>query len=192
MENISVLKSPFVISDKTGETRINKAINSRKRSSLSPDIIDLIAKEDVNFFSYIKNLDLYGEPDLIVLSAKHHYYYDENDLKSVRILLNIKKLNLIKDLDSFMHSVFHILPPGASFIGCFTDSGERKKIGSRFYHSSRLYNRLFNFLDSRTDRKMNEKDVRELLHSHGFKVLDMNKIGEQTFFIARNLRMSFE
>ena len=82
--------------------------------------ISVVAEGGVNFFRYLKNLGLSGEPNLIILSSRNHYHCDENDLKSVRTLINLKKLNLIKHLDLFLNALVRILPPETNFIGRFS------------------------------------------------------------------------
>ena len=62
-----------------------------------------------------------GEHNLVVLSSKDNYSCNEHELKNARIIINLKKLNLIKHLDLFLNSLVRILPPNTSFIGYFSD-----------------------------------------------------------------------
>jgi hypothetical protein len=122
-----------------------------------------------------------GETDLIVLSSRKHYFYDENDLKRVRVLVNLRKLNMIKHLDMFLNTLVRILPPDTSFMGCFSDNNDviNKSVGSRL---SRFYGRLNNFLDGKTYRNMTVNDVRGLLERNGFEVDNMTVMSGQTYF----------
>jgi len=124
---------------------------------------------------------------MLVLSSKHHYYYDHNELESVTTLINIKKLNLIKHLDSFLHSVCNILSPKTNFVGCFHDWKIQKDSGL----TSRMYKGFINFIDDKVDISIDKNEVSRLLESNGFKVLDMTEINGLTYFRAQNNRRSF-
>jgi hypothetical protein len=191
-ESSSILNEVDLIDDIAEGTITYKKQLFIEDPVVNPVIDNLIAEGGENFVHYIKWLDLSKEANLLVLSSRHHFYYDHNDLKGVKVLVNLRKLNQIKHLDSFLHVVFRVLPPGATFIGCFSDSGSQIRKGSPFYQSARLYNRFINFLDSKIDRELNKKDVMELLDSHGFKVVDMAEINGMTYFTTQNQRNSGE
>jgi hypothetical protein len=143
----------------------------------------LTAEGGKNFFHYLKRFNLAKEPDLLILSPNNHYYYEEIDLRNVRTLINLKKLNLTKDLDTFLNTLIHILPRNVNFIGCFSES----KILNGNEFLSELSTRFNNFLDSRTDHNMDKKNVSELLEKYGFKVIDMTEMNELTYFYSQNV-----
>ncbi|MBK8881327.1 MAG: hypothetical protein IPN67_02805 [Bacteroidales bacterium] len=88
----------------------------------SADSFNLTAEGGVTFFQYLKKFNLFREPELLILSPNIHFYYDENDLKDVRTFILLRKLNLIKELDTFLDTLSHILPPDVNFVGCFSDN----------------------------------------------------------------------
>jgi len=88
----------------------------------SSDNFNLTAEGGVTFFKYLKKFNLFSEPELLILSPNIHFYYDENDLKDVRTFILLRKLNLIKDLDTFIRTLSQILPPNVNFVGCFSDN----------------------------------------------------------------------
>jgi len=188
MENISVLNNPYFNNDNIYETNYNREKISYGKPGLSPVNFSLTAEDGKNFFRYLKSFNLSKEPDLLILPSNNHYYYDENDLKSVRTLINLKKLNLIKDPDTFLHTLFDLLPPNVNFIGCFSDSKTLK--WNRFL--SGLSTRFNNLLDSRTYYNMDKKDVSELLEKNGFKVVDMKEMNGLTYFYSQNVRQPIE
>jgi hypothetical protein len=161
-------------------------IVSMDENHSNPVFENLLAEGGENFYHYINWLGLGKDPNLMILSSIHHYYYDFNDLRGIKTLINIKKLNEINRLDTFLSSVFRVLPPKASFIGCFKDNKIRGGIGVPFYQSSRLLNSLINLLDSKTDKFMTRKDVIKLLDSHDFALVDMTEISSLTFFCAES------
>jgi hypothetical protein len=181
MESISVLKRGCGKSGKTPDPV------SGSGAGFDTSILSLVSSVGVNFFRYMKSLGISGEPNLIVLSSKHQYSYNESDLKNCRILVNLKKLNMIKHLDMFLNSLVRTLPPDTSFIGYFSDkktvSSDRFKL-KRFL---RIFGRLYNFLDSGTSHILNRDEVSELLERSGFKTLGMREMNGLTYFISQNV-----
>jgi hypothetical protein len=156
----------------------------------NPVFDSLLAEGGENFFHYINWLGLSKDPNLMILSSIHHYYYDFNDLKGVKTLINLKKLNQISHIDTFLNNVFHVLPPKAKFVGCFMDNKIRTGISLPFYRSFRLLNGLVNLIDSKTDRFMSRKNVIKLLESHDFRIVDITEINNITYFCAENHKKS--
>jgi hypothetical protein len=191
MEDVSVLNSSGNTGTKTTGTQARDNNRSGRVTGLSDSVASLISEVGVNFFRYLKKRGMSGETDLIVLSAKNHYFYDENDLKRVRVLVNLRKLNMIKHLDMFLNTLVRILPPDTSFVGCFSDNNAHAR-SSIFSRLSRLYGRFNNLLDGKTDRKMNTNDVRRLLERNGFEVVNMTSISGQTYFHSHCIQRPFE
>lgn len=151
---------------------------------------NLAAEGGENFFHYINWLGLAKDPNLMILSSIHHYYYDFNELMGVRTLINVKPLNQINHIDSFLNNVFRVLPAKASFVGCFKDNKIHSGIALPFYQSFRFLNSLINMVDSKTDKFMSRKDVIRLLESHEFRIVDMTEISNITYFCTRNFKKS--
>jgi hypothetical protein len=162
--------------------------NTVERTAYNPVYTNLAAEGDENFFHYLNWLGLSNEPNLLVLSSRHHYYYDYDDLKGVRVLVNLKNLNVIRHLDSFLHVVFRVLPPKASFIGCFIENKRSGVKGFSLQGTNSIFNRFINFLDSKTERYLDRNDVKRILESHGFGIVDMTEIDGKIYFIRRNKR----
>ena len=143
---------------------------------------------------------------MVVLSSLHHYYYDAEEMINVKQLSILKELNQIKQLKDFLHSMFYILPPNCNFIGCFVNN--KKQSGftlstnpSDFYYkrnsdaiengivsSSPFLNKIYNMIDSKTNKYMSERSVSLLLQENGFKIIDMTEIDGLTYFCAQSLR----
>jgi hypothetical protein len=145
--------------------------------NLSSDI-----RED--FFQYLQFLHLENEPNLMSLSSTHHYYYDLNDLKNVKTLINLKKLNNIKSLGSFLQTVVRILPKKANFIGYFKNDNGNRSVFS-FYKSAKLFNGLVNYFDSRTEISLTKKYVSRLLEEQKLKVVDITDINGISYFCSQ-------
>jgi hypothetical protein len=156
----------------------------------NPVFDSLLAEGGENFYHYINWLGLGKDPNLMILSSIHHYYYDFNDLKGVKTLINLKKLNEISHIDTFLSNVFRVLPSKASFVGCFKDNKIRGGISVPFYQSFKFLNGLINMIDSKTDRFMTRKDVIKLLESHDFRIVDMTEISSITYFCSESHKES--
>lgn len=154
----------------------------------NPVFDNLLTEGGENFYHYINWLGLGKDPNLMILSSIHHYYYDFNDLKGVKTLINLKKLNEINHIDTFLSNVLRVLPSKANFVGCFKDNKIRGGISVPFYQSFKLLNGLINMIDSKTDRFMTRKDVIKLLESHDFRIVDMTEISSITFFCAESYK----
>ena len=188
MEN-AVFDDTHFMNNDYNESNLQGDNFSGGKNNFSPTFVNLISEGGENFFNYLKHLDLAKENNIMVLSSNHHYYYDSSDLQDIRTLVNLKKLNLIKNLDRFLHILFRILPSNANFIGCFSESNYRNNIGLIFNQPAKLLSKIINFLDSRIDHDMNKDDVSKIFELHGFKVVDMTEINGQTFFRTRKNKL---
>ena len=182
MGNNSVMLQSVNISENTVRTNIDRTNPSSKGAESNPVIDKLITEGDETFFNYLDWHGLANEPNLLVLPSRLHYYYDHEELKGVTTVINMKKLNLIKHLDVFFHTICNVLSPKTNFIGCFSD--RKTQTGDSL--SSRYYRRFINFLDSRTDIEIDKKDISRLLESHGFVIIDMREINGLTYFRTQN------
>ena len=192
----------------------NQRINSlMSMSSASSDmtkgnpVLKILATEGSdNFVKYIELMGLDKDPNLVVLSSLHHYYYDAEEMSNVKTVINLKELNHIKQLKEFLHSIFHIMPPDCKFIGSFVNNKKQSEfvlstnpsdsyykrnsdaIEKGIVSSSPFLNMFYNMIDSRTNKYMSEKSVTMVLSEHGFKVLDMTEMDGLTYFCAQSLR----
>jgi hypothetical protein len=186
MENIAVIKRSGNKTDNRVRTNLKVEKHASKKTRTSPAIDDLIAEGGENFFHYLKRLGLDEGQNMMVLPSSHHYYYDYSELEGVTTLVNMKKLNMIKHLDSFLQTVSNGLSPKTNFIGCFSDINNQKDNSL----TSRIYKRFINFLDSKTDLEIDKNDVSRLFESRGYKVIDMTEINGLTYFRTQNLGQS--
>lgn len=150
-------------------------------NSYSPAIRSMVSEGGESFLHYMKRFGIVTEPNIMVLSSRHHYYYDSSELQSIRALVNLKSLNMIRHLDLFLQTLSRMLPSNASFIGCFSDKGTKGSFSVSDY-AAKVISKIRNILDSKTERSMDRDDVSKLFESYGFKIVDMTEINGQTFF----------
>jgi hypothetical protein len=172
LPRIGIMKDIYV------RPRFPKAAQNNEKP-VSNMVIDKLKTEDgEHFYNYLKCQGLENEVDILTLSAKHHYYYDQSDLESVTTLVCLKRLNRINHLDRYLQSICFSLTPKTNFIGNFTDFKTQKNSGL----TTRLYKVLINFLDDKTDVEIDKNYVSKLLESKGLKVIDMREIEGLTYF----------
>lgn len=173
----------------TGIAEINSLRRSYKMIPVVPATSDMLNECDEGFSHYLKSHGLFRETEFVVLPADKHYFYDENDLKKIKTLVNLRKLNLMKDPGAFLKTLFGVLPSGTNFVGCFSDgttgSGKKRKSAASFTGVIRKIN---NLLDARSDNDLDRNGVMELLKKYGFIVLDMTVINNLTYFYSKNIR----
>jgi len=179
-------------------------LNSPVEISNSDEAIDkLVTEGGDSFYNYVDWIGLIKDPDLVVLSSVHHYFFENEELKNTKTIINLKQLNLIKEIDLFFHSIFKIVPPKSNFVGCFLDSKTQyefaiNNILSQYHAKNNIdpfengiksrnpfLNTVYNLLDSKTDRYLTKSNVASLLNRQGFKVIDMTKLNGLTYFHAQ-------
>jgi hypothetical protein len=182
MNYISVLKENDVDINENFRTNFRRNKLSRNKININPAIDNLISEGDENILDYLKWNGLANETNLLVLSSKSHYYYDSEELKEVSTLINLKKLNRIKNLDEFIQTLCYGLSPKTKFIGCFSDRKSQKRI----MLISRVYKKFINFLDSRIDIEIDGNNISKVFESVGFRVINMTEINGITYFLAQS------
>jgi len=188
MERIITTYRPDIDTNQLINSNIGEKIVALDENQNNPVFDNLAAEGGENFFHYINWLGLAKDPNLMILSSIHHYYYDFNELKGVKTLINLKLLNQINHIDNFLNNVFRVLPLKANFVGCFKDNKIHSGVALPLYQSFRFLNSLINIIDSKTDRFMSRKDVIKLLESNEFRITDMTEISNVTYFCAQNFK----
>jgi hypothetical protein len=190
MRNISISERG-VISDSLTHENLNEKLLIHERSVTNPVLEDIISEGGNDFFKYLNWTGLLKEPNLMILSSIHHYYYDHKDLTGIKTLINLKKLNQIKHLESFLNILFRILPSNAYFVGYFKSNHQSGDEVS-FYHSIKFFTGLVNIFDPKSERVLSTKSVSEILEEYGFKLIDITELNGMTYFWAQNPRKPCE
>lgn len=190
MKNDHIINKKKIVDDQASVTSFEDKQASILVAGKDPLYKRLVAEGSEDFFHYINWLGLTRDHHLMILSSVHHYYYDLEDLKGVKTLVNLKKLNQINNPGAFLHTIYRVLPPKASLVGCFEDYGKHSRGHVRFSQSSRLLNSFINMLDSRIDRILSKKDVERIMKEHGFRVIDFTEINGLVYFCSGNLKTS--
>lgn len=167
----------------------------------------LLASEgNESFRHYIEWLGLASDPKLVVLSSVHHYYYDAEEMRHIKTVVNLKELNHIKDISGYLKSMYLILPPKCYLLGCFVDN-KRQSIFSFIENKTSpdsdrkseevkngivsrvpILNTIFTFLDAKTNKYLSTGQVSILFENNGFRIIDMTELNGLTYFCLQTLR----
>lgn len=159
-----------------------------EKKVVNPIFDNIIAEGGEDFFQYLNWMGLVRDPNLMILSSIRHYYYDLNDFQGVNTLINLKMLNYLKHLDSFLCTLFRILPDKSNFVGYFKKDNSKNGSDVSNIHQPAKSARMFkNIFGSSVITRLSIKYVSMLLENHGFKVVDMTEINGLTYFVSKNI-----
>jgi hypothetical protein len=178
--------------------------------AVASEAIDkLITEGGEGFFNYVSRIGLANDPNLIVLSSLHNYYYDSEEMNNVTTVINLKELNLIKQIKSILHYQLQSLPAKCNFVGCFVNNEkvDRYALKNDFSSSERIrkyddielgivsqfpfINMIYSYMDLKTNLFMSVRSVTSMLKINGFKVIDMTELNSLTFFCAQKVKETF-
>jgi hypothetical protein len=151
---------------------------------LNPALENIRSEAGDDFLQYLQWLQLENEPNLLTLSSTHHYYYDYDDLKNIKILINLKPLNRIKHLKHFLRNLVRLLPQKSNFIGCFKNTIQNRSYFS-LSKTSDYFSGLINYIDLRTENSLTIKEVSKLLEDNKLNVVDITEINGMTYFCSQ-------
>jgi len=166
----------------------------------------LTAEGGPAFLEYVSRLGLAREQDIIVLSFRQHFYFDADEMKRARTLVNLTELNKITRVTDFFRSCYMIMPQKGNLLGRFIDNRENGRyklnnnssaftegnyfddVENAIFSRVPFINRLYSILNSRTNAWMSRSSVLILLQDYGFKVIDMTLLNGLTYFHAQKAR----
>jgi hypothetical protein len=195
---------------KSSELRITEEPEISADMALVNEAVDKLRTEGgEGFYNYVDSLGFSNDCNLIVLSSKHHYYYDSEEISKAKTVVNLKELNRIKEIKGLLHSHLQILPQKCNFVGCFVNSKKNDRFGlkkgatpkEKVMNSDDIelgilsrfpfLNMLYSLVDSKTNNYLSEESVASMLGVHGFKVIDMKEVDGLTFFHSQKVGNSF-
>lgn len=167
---------------------------------------DLSERYREDFFSYLDRMGLVTETGMLVIPSTRHYFFDAEDLKEVQTVVSLKQLNHVREMKDFIRTLSNILQPKSSFVGCFVDnklqngfSDDYLNTPVQFIDREEAYengieskipfiNRMYSFIDARTNRYLTRKIVRNLLEECGLQIIGMTELNGLTYFCTRKIK----
>ena len=104
---------------------------------------NLITEGGEDFYNYVNRIGLAKDPNLIVLSSRHSYFYDTEELNNAKTVINLKELNQIKQIKNLLH----FLPTSCNFIGCFVNNKKSERYILRNSSNSMNIKRIWKLLN---------------------------------------------
>jgi len=159
------------------------------------------ARED--FFIYLNGQGLASEAGMLVIPSNRHFFYDAEDMKKVKTVVNLRQLNHIREMKEFIKTVADMLPQRSNFIGCFVDNKAHNGFSDKYNSRSgqmeervEVYangiesripfiNRMYSIIDARTNRYLTRRSVTNLLNECGLQVVGMTDLHGMTYFCTQ-------
>jgi hypothetical protein len=197
----------------SGNQRVKRSSHLKspmgKNTEINPVYSELVGAGQEDFYNYLDWLGLAKSPDLLILASIHHYYFEIEDLKNVRTVVSLKKLNNLTRPKDFLREIYAVLPQKCYFIGCFTDNKKQNVFSATKKYPGPIdsqdsgpdfttgrwnsfLNVLYGVIDAKTNKYLSGKAVRLLLEETGFKILDITEFNELTYFCAQKDNLSAE
>jgi len=199
MDKGTIGTNPDVFDDKA----IRKV--SPKRLSLQDSgLMHLFEELDVevrqHLIDYLDRMGLITESGVLVIPSSRHYFYDAEDMKGIKTVITLKQLNHIREIRDFLKQITGLLPPRSNFIGCFVDNRSQNGYSDKENYLEKLerekaevyengiesripfVNRMYNFIDAKTNRYLTKRAVASLLKDVGLELVSMTELNGLTYF----------
>lgn len=205
MDNYFLNEKKVTFSSGKGITSIHGRPVNMQLAGSSQDT--LIKEGGSAFLDYVNKLGLARrEQDIIILSFRQHFYFDAEEIRKARVIVNLTELNRIDRVTEFFRSCYRVMPLDGNLLGRFVDNNETGRykmtqgsssftegdsfddIENAIFSPVPFINRLYSLMDSRTNAWMSKSSVSTMLHDYGFKVIDMTVVDGLTYFHAEKTR----
>jgi len=179
-------------------------VSQRRLSLRDSGLIHLFDELDIevrqSLIDYLDSMDLIKESGMLVIPSSRHYFYDAEDMKGIKTVITLRQLNHIREIRDFLKQITVLLPSRSNFIGCFIDNRSQTDYPDKYNHlpkqgsekaeayengiESRIpfVNRMYSFIDSRTNRYLTKRTVTNLLKEAGLELVGMTELKGLTYF----------
>ncbi len=176
-------------------------------SSGAPGLNNLFSELNTSvrqdLISYLEEVGLVSDPAILVIPSSRHFFYDAEDLKGVKTVVNLKQLNYVREIRDFLHKISELIPLESSFVGCFIDNKSQNGFSDKYSNlpkelsdkaeayengiESRIpfINRMYSFIDLKTNRYLTKRTVTNLLEECNLQLVGMAELNGLTYFHAR-------
>lgn len=202
MENQTMKNNSNIPADKY--TAIKTAMGSSPvMSRLQIALAELTAEVRQDLISYLDGMGLINDPSMLVIPSTRHYFYDAEDMKGIKTVVNLKPLNHVREIRDFLRRLAEMLPGDCTFVGCFTDNKSQNGFSDKYgnlprhlSHKAEAYengiesripfiNRMYSFIDMKTNRYLTVRTVSVLLEECNLQLITMTEKNGLTYFHAR-------
>jgi hypothetical protein len=196
-------------SDVTKDQAVIK-VSPRKLSLRDSGLMHLFEELDIevrqSLIDYLDRMGLIKESGMLVIPSSRHYFYDADDMKGIRTVITLRQLNHIREIRDFLKQIKELLPENSNFIGCFVDNRSHNGFTDKYSNLPRqvsdraeayengiesripFINRMYSFIDSKTNRYLTKRAVTNLLKEVGLELVGMTDLNGLTYFHTRKNR----
>ena len=205
MDNNATGYNPRINNDQAinSSYRMNNANRARKLNILFEELTDEV-REDL--ITYLNRMGLAGEAQILVIPSTRHFFYDAEDLRGIKTVINLKQLNYVREIREFLSKISEMLPNNSSFVGCFIDNKSQTGFSDKYSNlpkqlsekaeayengiKSRIpfINRMYSFIDAKTNRYLTKKTVSHLLEECSLQLVGMTELNGLTYFCTRKTK----
>ncbi len=172
-------------------------------SRLHQLLAEVTAEVRQDLISYLDGMGLINDPSILVIPSTRHYFYDAEDMKGVKTVINLKPLNHVREIRDFLRKLGEMLPGDCTFVGCFIDNKSEKGFSDKYGNLPRnlsdkaeayengiesripFINRMYSFIDMKTNRYLTTRTVYMLLEESNLQLVTMTEKNGLTYFHAR-------
>ena len=205
MNSGAVGNNSDIVNDDTvkGTDPKNKTLRKSYLDHLLDELSDA-AREDL--IEYLDRMGLINEPEILVIPSTRHYFYDADDMKGIKTVVNLRQLNHIREVRDFLRTIVDLLPVKSNFVGCFVDNRTQNGFSDKYNNLPRdisekaeayengiesripFINRMYSFIDSRTNRYLTKRTVTHLLEECGLQIIGMTELNGMTYFWTQKIK----
>jgi hypothetical protein len=176
---------------------------SSGESRLSHLFDELTVEARNDLISYLEGMGLVTDPAILVIPSSRHFFYDADDIRGVKTIVNLKQLNYVREIRDFLRKISELLPQESSFVGCFIDNKSQNGFSDKYSNLPRnlsekaeayengiesripFINRMYSFIDLKTNRYLTKRTVTNLLEECALQLTGMTELNGLTYFHAR-------
>jgi hypothetical protein len=182
---------------------LNSRMSSSRMMKLNHLFAELNAEVRQDLIRYLEEMGPVNETSILVIPSSRHYFYDAEDMKGVKTVVNLKQLNYVREIRDFLHNISKMLPHESHFVGCFIDNRTQNGFADKYSNLPRnlsekaeayengiesripFINRMYSFIDLKTNRYLTKKTVSNLLEECSLQIIGMAEINGLTYFRAK-------
>jgi hypothetical protein len=182
---------------------LNSRMSSSRMMKLNHLFSELNAEVRQDLIRYLEETGPVNEASILVIPSSRHYFYDAEDMKGVKTVVNLKQLNYVREIRDFLHNISKLLPRESHFVGCFIDNRTQNGFSDKYSNLPRnlsekaeayengiesripFINRMYSFIDLKTNRYLTRKTVSNLLEECSLQLIGMTEINGLTYFRSK-------
>lgn len=138
-----------------------------------------LKKENKDFYKYIDTFNYINK--ILILPYKNHFFFTSDEVQNYKIILNLKELNYIKNLNTFLSSL-QCISSNSVFCGCFKNNKSKSHKYVKFLIS------ILHIFDYNMERLLSEREINSFFNTYKFKIFNVTEINNLTYFCAKKMR----